>query len=289
MTLMQKIIKELYRIGLKIFEGQEVRRFFIFRVAVNFMKGVLKNDFVVIDGHKLIIDKNDGLNLLINGIHEPAVTKLVKNEVKNGDVVLDIGSHIGYYTIMFSKLVGNKGKVYAFEPNPNNFAILKKNVELNNCKNVVLVQKAVSNKTGKVNLYFDEEFEISSRTYNPHNKRYKHIEVDSIKLDDYFNNTKIDFIKMDIEGSECNAVEGMTNLLNKNKELKIVTELWPCGLKEYGKSSKEYLRLLLKQKFKLYEIKKDDKTLIDVPKILDKIGKKINWHTNLFCVKSIGS
>lgn len=287
MTLMQKIIRELYRIGFKIFEGREVRRFFIFRVAVNFMKGVLKKDFVVIDGHKLIVDKNDGLNLLINGKHEPAVTKLVKNEVKNGDVVLDLGSHIGYYTLMFSKLVGDKGKVYAFEPNPNNFAILKKNVGLNNCKNVVLVQKAVSNETGKVNLYFDEDFEVSSRMYNPQNKRYKHIKVGSTRLDDYFKNTKINFIKMDIEGSECNAVEGMTNLLNYNRELKIITEFWPVGLRKYGKSSKEYLRLLSKQNFKLYEIKNGIITL-DIPKI-SKNHMNFNWHTNLFCVKSVGS
>ena len=70
--------------------------------------------------------------------------------------VVDIGANYGSYTLIASTLVGNDGKVYAFEPELGNYDILVKNIEMNGCTNVTPIRKAVSNKQGKVRLYVDK-------------------------------------------------------------------------------------------------------------------------------------
>jgi hypothetical protein len=128
--------------------------------------------------------------------------------------------------------------------------------------NVVLVQKAVSNKTGKLRLFLAEENTADHRIYNSHDNR-KSIEIESIRLDEYFKDYdgKIDFIKMDIQGAEGRAVQGMSNLLKKNKDVAILSEFWPMGLKRSGIEPREYLKLLLAHGFKLYEIKEQKKRI----------------------------
>ena len=79
----------------------------------------------------MYLDSKDSNKLSFNEVYEYLVTELVQKEVKMGNVVLDIGAHIGYYALMFAKLVGPHGKVFAFEPEPGNFAILEKNVRVN--------------------------------------------------------------------------------------------------------------------------------------------------------------
>ena len=75
------------------------------------------------------------------------MTDVVTKEIQPGDTVLDLGANIGYFTLLFAKLVGNNGIVFAFEPEPQNIALLTKNIKINNYKNVTLVPKAVSNTT----------------------------------------------------------------------------------------------------------------------------------------------
>lgn len=234
--------------------------------------------FYLVDGHKMFLDSKDSLHLSINGIYEPFETELVKKEIKKGDVVLDIGANIGYYTLIFAKLVGENGKVFAFEPDPTNFSLLKKNVEINGYGNrVVLVQKAVSNKTEKIKLYLCEDNKGDHRIYDSHDGRQS-IEIEAIRLDDYFKNYNgtIDFIKMDIQGAEGWAIQGMHNLLKKNKTVKIVTEFWPIGLKGSGIDPDEYFKILIELGFKLYEINEQEKKIkpINIPKV-----------TNLLCMR----
>jgi len=116
-------------------------------------------------------------------------------------VVVDIGANIGYYTLIFARLVGEQGRVFAFEPDPANFSLLAKNVAVNNYHNVELIQKAVSDQTGNARLYLSPKSTVDHRIYSSNDNR-KFIDVEAVRLDDYFldNNGKIDFIKMDIQG-----------------------------------------------------------------------------------------
>jgi tRNA G37 N-methylase Trm5 len=128
----------------------------------------------VVQGHKMYLDSKESLDLSIYGVYEEYETDLIKKEIDRGDVVLDLGANIGYYTLLFAKKVGDEGRVYAFEPDPTNFSLLKKNVEINGYRNVVLIQKAVSNKNGKLKLYLNEDNKGDHRFYNSHDGRKNH-------------------------------------------------------------------------------------------------------------------
>ena len=89
--------------------------------------------------------------------YEPYETKLILKQTKKGDVVVDVGANIGYYTILLADKVGKNGKVYAFEPDKLNFEILVKNIKANNLKNVIAVNAAVGRKNETKVLYKSEE------------------------------------------------------------------------------------------------------------------------------------
>lgn len=286
---MRKIILILYKKSFKLLSEYEIRKFYPVKVFNNFILFILKSNFSEVQGHKMFLDPKDSSRLSINEIFEPLETELVKNEIKRGDVALDIGANIGYYTLIFAKLVGEEGKVFAFEPDPNNFALLKKNVEINRYKNVILVQKAVSNKTEKIRLYLSARSVGDHRIYNSYDGR-ESIEIEAITLDDYFANYNgnIDFIKMDIQGAEGGALQGSSNLIKKNKNLKIVTEFWPIGLKRFGIEPMEYLKSLIKHGFNLYEINerlKKIELVINISKLLEIYTPEKENFTNLLCVK----
>lgn len=285
---MRKILLSVYRKCVKILSGHGIEKFYLVKVIDDFIFSHLKSSFAEVQGHKMFLDSKDTLRLSINEIYEPLETELVKKEVKKGNVVLDIGANIGYYTLIFAKLVGKDGKVFAFEPDPTNFALLKKNVEINGYKNVILVQKAVSNKTGKLKLYLSEDNLGDHRIYNSHDDR-KSVKIEAIRLDDYFKDYdgKIDFIKMDIQGAEGGAIQGMLNLLKKNKLVKIISEFWPWGLKRFGIGPDEYLKLLIELGFKLYEVNEQEKKIksVNIPKLLEVYTPEKDNFTNLLCIR----
>lgn len=139
--------------------------------------------------------------------------------------LIDIGANIGCYTILAAQIVGESGKVYAFEPEPKNFKLLKKNVEHNNFTNVILENKAVSNTNGNIKLYLAPSETSTHRIY--HNKELReYIFVEVTTLDQYFNSTflQVDLIKIDVGGAGYGAIKGMENLLKANREVRLITE-----------------------------------------------------------------
>ncbi len=249
----------------------------------------LKSNYTEIQGHKMFLDSKDPLNLSISRIFEEFDTDLVKKVIKKGDIVLDLGANIGYYTLIFAKLVGESGKVYAFEPDPDNFRLLKKNIRINGYKNVILVNKAVSNKAVKTKLYISEIYTASHAIFDTGERR-KSIEVDTVRLDDYFNDFhgKIDFIKMDVEGAEGGVIQGFSNFLNNATNIiKILTEFSPFLLKSSDVEAKEFLNLLLKFKFKIFTLNKNKKEIkvANVENLLKKYKPENRDYVNLYCVK----
>lgn len=132
--------------------------------------------------------------------------------INKGDIVVDAGAHLGLFTVMASKIVGDEGKVIAIEPEPENLEILKKNIELNNLKNVIIVNKGIwsSKKDLKMNK---GQYNRSHTFINDHPEKTSEgliLQVDT--LDDILkelNIERVDFVKMDIEGSEIEALNGM--------------------------------------------------------------------------------
>ncbi len=188
--------------------------------------------------------------------------KLICSLVKPGASVLDIGANIGFYTEVFSKLVGPSGQVHAFEPEETNFKYLLGNCE--KFKNVKLINKAVSDKTGPIKIYLSKMLNVDHRTY-PFDDYSQVIEIKATTIDDYLalnNITKVDFIKMDIQGFEMAAFKGMEKTLKSNPEVKMITELWPYGLKLAGSSAEEIIDFANAGKFNIYLIKENQLQLM---------------------------
>ncbi len=183
---------------------------------------------------------------ILSSSWEELTTEMFKKVVKEGDVVVDLGANIGYFTLLAARLVGKKGKVYAFEPEPINYSLLLKNIELNGYDNIVAVQKAVSNVTGKVRLFLDKKDTGAHTIYQPGDKR-EFIEVESVTLDEFFKDKKhpINVIKMDVEGAEIAAFSGMDRIIRESENLKMFVEFYFPGIRRAGDSPEEFARKLL--------------------------------------------
>jgi FkbM family methyltransferase len=172
--------------------------------------------------------------------YEEGTTKLYRRIVKEGMVILDIGANIGYYSIIGSRLVGIKGKVFAFEPGPEAFALLVKNIEVNGYTNVIPVQKAVSAEKGKATLFLSED----SLTNSLHGDGLMgSVEVDVTSIDEFIKsvNSPVNLAKIDVEGEEINVLEGMKKTIAENPDLKILAELSKGWVKKVGLSIPGFL------------------------------------------------
>lgn len=216
-----------------------------FRLSSFLLRTVGSQKEVVVNGKRMFVDLWDSAvstHLFVSKTWEPEETKLISGLLKEGDVFVDVGANVGYFTLVASEAVGMAGKVFAFEPEPGNFSLLQKNVQLNKCANVCCEQKAVVKANQSIQLY------LSSFNYGDHRifksgddenynrgQQRQHIQVEGVALDTYFPpGTRIDFIKMDVQGAEYFALQGMQRLLRENPNVRLIMEFWPHGLREAG-------------------------------------------------------
>lgn len=139
-----------------------------------------------------------------------------------------------------------RGKFFSFEPESDNFQLLKKNIELNQAKNVVAIQKAVSNENESRFLYLSNENKGDHKIINLNESNdLEKVKIECTKLDDTkVNQYSIDLIKIDIQGAEMLALKGMSKILKNNPNMIILTELWPYGIEKSGYSPKEFFEKL---------------------------------------------
>ncbi len=285
----------LYKEGLT---KVDVAKALPYRVSKLINKNLTIKKTDVILNHKMVLDKNDSLNLAWNRIYDPFETEVMLSLVRPMDVIVDIGAHIGYYTLLFSKITGKGGKVIAFEPGQSSFMILKENVRINNYTDrVVTVNKAVSSEDNReINLYLNNNNPGMNRIFKSekYGKRTDSIEkIGTISLDSYFNGNaseKIDFVKLDIEGSEYGAIKGMEQTLKNNKNIKIITEFHPVSIREFGVEPTEFLELLDSFGFNIWsldKITKNKKKIIinDTIQIDELITNSDKYTTNLLCLR----
>ncbi len=153
---------------------------------------------------------------------------------KEGDIVVDVGAHIGKYTIIASKMVGSTGKVIAIEAHPANCDILKQNIELNKLSNAIALNYAVDSKETMVKLYEPGQeggFTIYNTIMTDRSKtsrNQKYIEVKSNTLDSLLLENEIkevNWIKIDVEGAEYEVLKGATNILSSSKDISLLIEI----------------------------------------------------------------
>lgn len=202
-----------------------------------------------IQGNKMYLNPRDqgiSTELLVRRIHEPAATKILKEELSEGMHVVDIGANIGYYALIEAQIVSNIGKVYAIEPELSNFELLKKNVQVNCFDNIVeTFQLAIADKDGPSKLYISDASNLHSLFNLENTSEDRYIIIKTSTLDNFLRDkTRIDLIRMDIEGFEYKVIDGMIETLEKEKSLKLFIEFHPHLLKAQGWSVKPLLRKL---------------------------------------------
>jgi len=181
-------------------------------------------------------DRLDSLRLRRRPVYEPAETAILKRELKAGQTFIDIGAHIGYYTLLASSLVGETGVVFAFEPSPENFGVLKNNIRAAGSNNIFPVDQAVSGKTGSTLLYLNPKNTGDNRLFNPGVQEWQKIQVQTTRLDDFFSaySGRIDFIKCDAQGHELSIIRGAAETLSRFPKVKMLVEFFPLGIKQNG-------------------------------------------------------
>lgn len=169
----------------------------------------------------------EDLSIISESFEFKTIRKFIKL-ARGKNLVVDVGAHIGKYTILAAKLAKN---VIAIEPHKENFKILKRNVRLNKLKNVYTLNLAASSRNSKLKLYIGD----TSGHHSISKKSKDYQVVDGIKLDTFFKRLKlekIDLIKIDVEGAEMQVLLGMKEYLRNRKIKNIIIEIWPNNLKK---------------------------------------------------------
>lgn len=200
-------------------------------------------------------DREDRVSaeLINSGIWEAFETRLFINRLKPGSVFVDVGANIGYYTVIAAELVGETGRIYAFEPERENFKLLQKNTGQSTCRHVILTHAGLSNRNSTAQLFLSDDNLGDHRLYDRGNRQSQ--QVNLLAGDDFFSGQHIDFLKIDTQGAEYQVIDGLKHTIQDNLDhLDMVVEFWPWGLLEAGNSARELIELIRPFNFNIYII-----------------------------------
>ncbi|HEX6224854.1 MAG TPA: FkbM family methyltransferase [Chryseolinea sp.] len=217
-------------------------------------------------------------------LHPDHTSFLLTLPFGDGDVILDIGANIGWYSIVLKNNINRKVMFYAFEPEPLNFELLKKNIEHNRISNIEAVNKAVAEKSGQSTLFLyhpKNSGRHSLLDINPQTN--KSIQVETVNVEDFLRDRNVDFkkvklIKIDIEGYEVFALKNAAELLQQLPYMFI--EYSPVLIRKGGQDPANFIRWLADFGFKFYNIDGGKPSARSV-EFLTTLG----YTENLFLVK----
>lgn len=184
---------------------------------------------------------------LAAGKYELFESELYRAAIKPDSVVMDVGANIGYYTLLAAGTIDPAlGRVYAFEPNVDHFAILQQNLAHHGIDYAFAHQLAVGEREGEVNLYLSDTNPGDHQVYDSgEGRRIQAVRM--VALDDFIAEHGIapDLVKIDTQGYDYNVLLGMKDLLARDCPLTLFTEFWPHGNRNAGVSTEDHYRTLI--------------------------------------------
>ena len=200
--------------------------------AVRRVAGTIPNRLIAVkDGRRFRVGPDPiFLRICGGGEFEPRETSAVRRLVQAGDCVVDVGANIGWYTTLFSQLVGRSGKVFAFEPVAETFAKLQEHVLLNDCsRNTTVTAAAVGSSVGSVEIHVFRGLSLAraSVALDVGQPLRSHT-VPRITLDTFLaahKGTPVHFLKCDVEGCELDVLRGASELLRSDSAPLLLVEL----------------------------------------------------------------
>lgn len=162
----------------------------------------------------------------VYGTWEPNVSQVVADVIKKGMTVIDVGAHIGYYSLYFAKCVGPTGRVFSFEPVPENLALLSKNIQLNKIRWIEAFPNAVYSCTKDISFAVPSESENSGEGSLSLDRGGRKILVHAVSLDSFCSSLDVlpNLIKLDVEGAELEVLLGAKNTIDRCRP-KLLIEL----------------------------------------------------------------
>lgn len=208
------------------------------------------------DGTRILVDTKSldiGMHLLTLGRWEPPYTALFARLVRPGDTVFDLGANHGVYALMAARLVGAKGRVHAFEPNPRLAQLVDMSLRINGFSERARVHRiAASDRSGVARLFFTDSYSgggslSGTAEQSDATGASKHaVDCRLVPLDTLFPDPqmRLDVIKMDVEGHEGPALRGMRELLARSPDVRIMMEFGPQMMQGSGMAAPEVVALL---------------------------------------------
>ncbi len=263
---------------------------------------------------KMVLDESDkdlSRQVKFTGAYndEKLETAVIRENLKPGYTMVDIGANLGFYSMLAASLVGNAGRVFSFEPFAHNVDLIRASARENGFDNVKVINCAVSDKIGSAKLYLSPYYSSEHSLFDYHystgsDSTENTVDVKTVTIDQYLESEvgdlRVDFIKMDIEGSEGKAISGMEKTITENKNVSLLTEFWPNAIANSGVEPKEYLERLTGFGFELFHIDGVEQRVYPVTasQILDIMKRRSaegfedykeialgGWYTTLLCKK----
>jgi FkbM family methyltransferase len=182
---------------------------------------------IELDGFKIVVRLNDhfiGATIARDKQYEPHVTREVRRRLRPGAVFVDVGANIGYFTLLAATLVGRDGRVIAFEPNPDNVALLTQSIGANAFANIDLHPFAAAEQSQSCVLEVGGTNSTGSLVDGsslPSTGR--RLAVEAVAIDDVLRDLpRADLVKIDIDGAEPRAFQGMLGLIRAHRPALIV-------------------------------------------------------------------
>jgi FkbM family methyltransferase len=228
-----------------------------------------------------------GSLIYYQGYSELETADFMMRFLRPGMTLIDVGAHIGEYTLIAAQVVGESGQVHGFEPMPKLFPILSENVRINNLRNVNLNCMAVSNRTGEIEFEVFDDPSISSIRKQVTSGSEQLVTVKTTSLDAYCSqiNTKIDLIKVDVEGAEKLVFEGAEQLMSlpSSKAPVWLFEYSPHAYASFGYLASDLMNLLHQHNYNILQFAdsgeiRDFDSSIPVNKIINLIATKDKNH-----------
>lgn len=191
-------------------------------------------------------DQHVSRDIAANGIWEAYETRLVIERLKPGDCFVDVGANIGYYTAIAADRLGNSGDIIAFEPDPDNVELLQKNMRENGFDCVDIVAAGLSDSDRHAVLFRSATNFGDHQIYDNGDGR-ESCSIDLVNGSEYLQGkvAAINLLKIDTQGAESQVIGGLLPILKQSgKQLSIIIEFWPYGLRKAGSSAYDLLDML---------------------------------------------
>ncbi len=210
----------------------------------------------------LFVRMNDyfiGAGIARNKVYEPHVTQAIKDLLKPGAIFIDIGANIGYFTMLAASLVGSQGRVFAFEPNPANCELIRLSCDQNGFEHVQLFENALAESAQLFDFCGDGGSNGRIIHETEANEEAAEYQVQAVTLDETLPDLpRVDLIKMDIEGAEPRAWQGMMNIVHEHRPT-IIFEFSPPTIRQTSQVEPEIMLNSMQTIYELYALPADGK------------------------------